>query len=58
MKISTIFPMMYGNTENIRNEFPTNITQKNNKVKQPSLSKYCGYRLDHYVFKPKAMTIE
>ena len=42
------------NTEYIRNEIHTNLTQKSDNVKQPSLSTctvYCGYQLENIFFK-------
>lgn len=39
---------VWGNAEYIRTEIPTHLTEKNNNVKQPPLSKrtvYCGYQL-------------
>ena len=45
---------VWKNTENPRNEIHTNLTEKNNNVNQPSLSKCtvcCGYKLENIFFK-------
>ena len=52
---------VWKNTENIRNEIHTNLTEINKNVKQPSLSKctvYCGYKLENIFLNPKDMKIE
>jgi hypothetical protein len=48
---------MWENSEYIRNKIPTHLTEKDNNVKQPSLSEgtvYCGYQLKKCIpFFPK-----
>ena len=54
MRIPLFFQCCVGNTEYIRNKIHTNLKQKNNNVKQPSLSTckvYCGYQLENVFFK-------